>query len=316
MKWSEISIHTTQEAVEPVSHILHEAGAGGVVIEDRADFLRERENVYGEIYDLSADDYPDAGVLIKAYLPVNSFLGDAVEEIRQSVKQLKQYGIDAGSGSVSISEVDEEEWATAWKKYYKPAKIGSRITISPSWELYTPVRDEEIVVELDPGMAFGTGTHPTTVLCIQALEKETGDGIRMLDVGTGSGVLAIAAAKLGAAQVDAVDLDDVAVKSAEENVAINNEESRITVHHGNLLENAAEGYDLIAANILAEVITGMTHDAFRALRPGGKLIVSGIIETKRELVKDALLEAGLVIESITEMEDWVAITSRRPVEEN
>ena len=169
LKWSEISIHTTNEAIEPISNILHEAGASGVVIEDPFELVKIREDQFGEIYQLNPNDYPEEGVIVKAYLPVNSFLGETVEEIKSAINNLIIYNIDIGKNTVSVSEVHEEEWATAWKKYYHPVKISKRFTIVPTWEEYTPVNSDELIIELDPGMAFGTGTHPTTVMCIQAL---------------------------------------------------------------------------------------------------------------------------------------------------
>src|SRR6476660_9259567 len=220
MKWSEISIHTTNEAVEPISNILHEAGASGVVIEDPFELTKEREDQFGEIYQLNPDDYPEEGVMVKAYLPVNSFLGETVEAIKDSINNLIIYDIDIGINKVTISEVHEEEWATAWKKYYHPVKISERFTIVPTWEEYSPVKSDELIIELDPGMAFGTGTHPTTVMCIQALERTVQPGDLVVDVGTGSGVLSIAAALLEAKQVQSLDLDDVAVQSAKQNVEL------------------------------------------------------------------------------------------------
>jgi ribosomal protein L11 methyltransferase len=313
MKWSEICIHTTQEAVEPVSNILHEAGASGVVIEDPDDLFKERESVFGEVYELSSDDYPEEGVMLKAYLPVNSFLGEAVEEIKEAINQLLLYDIDLGHNKVTLSEVNEEEWSTAWKKYYKPVKVSDHITITPTWEDYQPVGDEEVVIELDPGMAFGTGTHPTTVLCIQALERHLYDGASVVDVGTGTGVLSIAAAKLGAAKVHALDLDEVAVKSAKLNVKLNKVQEIVDVTQDNLLDNQAlQTPDLIVANILAEVIVNMTDEAFQSLKTGGILITSGIIQTKRDMVKNALKSAGFVIKEITEMEDWLAFVAKKP----
>ncbi|MCR6096795.1 50S ribosomal protein L11 methyltransferase [Salipaludibacillus agaradhaerens] len=313
MKWSEICIHTTQEAVEPVSNILHEAGASGVVIEDPDDLFKERESVFGEVYELSSDDYPEEGVMLKAYLPVNSFLGEAVEEIKEAINQLLLYDIDLGHNKVTLSEVNEEEWSTAWKKYYKPVKVSDHITITPTWEDYQPVGEEEIVIELDPGMAFGTGTHPTTVLCIQALERHLYDGASVVDVGTGTGVLSIAAAKLGAAKVHALDLDEVAVKSAKLNVKLNKVQEIVDVTQDNLLDNQAlQTPDLIVANILAEVIVNMTDEAFQSLKTGGTLITSGIIQTKRDMVKNALKSAGFVIKEITEMEDWLAFVAKKP----
>ena len=221
LKWSEISIHTTNEAVEPISNILHEAGASGVVIEDPLELVKEREDQFGEIYQLNPQDYPEEGVIVKAYLSVNSFLGETVDEIKEAVNNLILFNIDIGKNSVSVSEVNEEEWATAWKKYYHPVKISERFTVVPTWEEYTPVSSDELIIELDPGMAFGTGTHPTTVMSIQGLERFVKKDDVVIDVGTGSGVLSIAAAMLGAKKVTALDLDEVAVESAKMNIKLN-----------------------------------------------------------------------------------------------
>ena len=254
MKWSEIAIHTTNEAVEPVSNILHEAGASGVVIEDPLELVKERENVFGEIYQLNPADYPEEGVIVKAYMPVTSFLAETIEAIKDSINNLSSYDIDLGQNAVSISEVHEEEWATAWKKYYHPVKISERFTIVPTWEEYEPVSSDELIIELDPGMAFGTGTHPTTVMCIQALERTVQKDDLVVDVGTGSGVLSIASALLGAKHIQALDLDEVAVESAKMNIKLNKVQDRIDVSQGNLLDGVDQQADIVVANILAEVI--------------------------------------------------------------
>ncbi|MGG0284021.1 50S ribosomal protein L11 methyltransferase [Peribacillus butanolivorans] len=311
MKWSEFAIHTTNEAVEPVSNILHEAGASGVVIEDPLELVKERENVFGEIYHLNPADYPDEGVLIKAYLPVNSFIGETVDAIKESINNLLLFDIDLGKNVVSISEVNEEEWATAWKKYYNPVKISERFTIVPTWEDYTPVSSDELIIELDPGMAFGTGTHPTTVMCIQALERTVQPGDLVVDVGTGSGVLSIAAALLEAKQVQSLDLDDVAVQSAKQNVEINNVQDRVSVSQGNLLDGVNEQADVVVANILAEVIMRFTDDVAKVVKPGGYFIASGIIQPKKQDVKDAIIASGFTVEETILMEDWVAIIAKR-----
>ncbi|MFE4350684.1 50S ribosomal protein L11 methyltransferase [Peribacillus butanolivorans] len=311
MKWSEFAIHTTNEAVEPVSNILHEAGASGVVIEDPLELVKERENVFGEIYHLNPADYPDEGVLIKAYLPVNSFLGETVDAIKESINNLLLFDIDLGKNVVSISEVNEEEWATAWKKYYNPVKISERFTIVPTWEDYTPVSSDELIIELDPGMAFGTGTHPTTVMCIQALERTVQPGDLVVDVGTGSGVLSIAAALLEAKQVQSLDLDDVAVQSAKQNVELNNVQDRVSVSQGNLLDGVNEQADVVVANILAEVIMRFTDDVAKVVKPGGYFIASGIIQPKKQDVKDAITASGFTVEETILMEDWVAIIAKR-----
>ncbi|MCZ0755553.1 50S ribosomal protein L11 methyltransferase [Anoxybacillus sp. J5B_2022] len=311
MKWSEISIHTTHEAVEAISNILHEAGAGGVVIEDPFDLTKERDTSFGEIYELNPDDYPEEGVVIKAYLPVNSFLGETVEEIKQAINNLILYNIDVGRNKVTISEVNEEEWATAWKKYYNPVKISERFTIVPTWETYERVSSDELIIELDPGMAFGTGTHPTTVMCIQALEKCVQPGDVVIDVGTGSGILSIAAAMLGAKSVHALDLDQVAVDSAKLNVKLNKVQHVVTVAQNNLLDHIDTKANVIVANILAEIILRFVDDAYRLLEPNGYFITSGIIQAKKQEVKDGLLKAGFVIEETLTMEDWIAFIARK-----
>jgi ribosomal protein L11 methyltransferase len=312
MKWSEISIHTTNEAIEPISYILHESGASGVVIEDPFELTKEREDQFGEIYQLNPDDYPEEGVMVKAYLPVNSFLGETVEAIKESINNLIIYDIDLGKNKVTISEVHEEEWATAWKKYYNPVKISEKFTIVPTWEIYEPVSSDELIIELDPGMAFGTGTHPTTVLCIQALERIVRPGDRVIDVGTGSGVLSIAAAMLGAEDVRAYDLDEVAVTSAKLNIKLNKVSKTVSISQNNLLDGVEENSaDVIVANILAEVILRFTDDVARIVKPGGVFIASGIIQPKKDQVKEALIASGFEITETNLMEDWVALIAKR-----
>lgn len=312
MKWSELSIHTTNEAIESVSNILHEAGASGVVIEDSEDLMKVREDQFGEIWSLSPDDFPKDGVIVKAYLPVNSFLGETVEAIKLAVNNLVTFDINIGANVVTISEVNEEEWATAWKKYYHPVKISQRFTIVPTWETYHPVSSDELIIELDPGMAFGTGTHPTTVMSLQALEKTVKPGQRVIDIGTGSGVLAIGAALLDAKQVQALDLDDIAVKAAGINVKLNKVQDRVTVEAGNLVDKINEPGDVVVANILAEIIISFTDDAFGVVKAGGHYITSGIIAAKKNDVKAALEGSGFIIEDVMMMEDWVTIISKKP----
>ncbi|WP_342598433.1 50S ribosomal protein L11 methyltransferase [Psychrobacillus sp. FSL H8-0483] len=314
MKWSELSIHTTNEAVEAISNILHEAGASGVVIEDSEELVREREDVFGEIYSLNPDDFPVDGVRIKAYLAKTSFLLETVEEIKLAINNLLNFNIDLGHNILTIQEVDEEDWATAWKKYYHPVKISNRFTIVPTWEDYERVNSDELIIELDPGMAFGTGTHPTTVMCLQALEKTVQPNSSVIDVGTGSGVLSIGAAKLGATAIHALDLDEVAVKSAKENIQLNKVEHLVQVTHGNLLDNVKEQADIVVANILAEIIMTFTDDAFSIVKKGGLFITSGIIATKKEDVRNSLQESGFEIEEVMMMEDWVTIISKKPVQ--
>jgi len=312
VKWSELSIHTKNEAVEAISNILHEAGASGVVIEDSAEFAKLREDQFGEIYALNEADFPKEGVIVKAYLSESSFLNETVEEIKAAITNLTNFNIDIGENVVSIVEVNEEDWATAWKQYYHPVKISERFTIVPTWEDYTPVSTDELIIELDPGMAFGTGTHPTTVMCLQGLEKVVKEGDTVIDIGTGSGVLSIGAALLGAKSVHALDLDEVAVRSAQENVVLNKVEDTVSVFHGNLLNTVKEPADVVVANILAEIIMSFTDDAFSIVKPGGLYVTSGIIGAKRDDVKATLEASGFAIKEVLLMEDWVAIIARRP----
>lgn len=311
MKWSEVSVHTTNEATEAVANILHEAGASGVIIEDSADLVKERPDQFGELYALDTADFPEAGVIIKAYLPVNSFINETVHEIELEIEGLRQFSLDPGNFKVGITEVDEEDWANSWKQYYHPVKISKRFTVVPTWEDYTPVETDELIIELDPGMAFGTGTHPTTVLCLQALEKYLEPDQTVVDVGTGSGVLAIGAALLGASHITALDLDEVAVRAAKENVAYNKTDDRIDVLHANLLDAVEDAPDLIIANILADVIMSFSADAYGLLKEGGLFITSGIILQKRDAVKDDLIAMGFEIVETVLMEDWVAIIARK-----
>ncbi|MCM3788477.1 50S ribosomal protein L11 methyltransferase [Domibacillus indicus] len=312
MKWSEICIETVNDAVEPISNILHEAGASGVVIEDRAELDKKREGgLFGELYELNPNDYPDEGVAVKAYLPVNSFLQETVDDITAAVKNLSAYQIDTGKLHVSVSEVHEEDWATAWKQYYNPVKISEKFTIVPTWEEYEPFSTDELIIELDPGMAFGTGTHPTTVMCLQALERFVKPNHHVVDVGTGSGVLAIGAALLGASRVTALDLDEVAVSAARQNVALNHAEHIVTVSKNNLIDGIDDQPDVVVSNILAEVIISFTDDVASILRPGGFFIASGIIGQKKDEVRKAMTDAGLFIEETVVMEDWVCIVGKK-----
>lgn len=312
MKWTELSILTTHEAVDAVTNILHEAGANGVVIEDSKELDKERIDKFGEIYALNPQDFPKTGVILKAYLSASSFLSETVEEIKLAIANLVNFGINIGENVLTLCEIDEEDWATAWKQYYHPVKISERFTIVPTWEEYTPVSTDELIIELDPGMAFGTGTHPTTVMCLQALEEVVQKGDTVVDVGTGSGVLSIGAAMLGAKSVHALDLDEVAVTAARENIALNKVDSVAKVFHGNLLDTVKEPADVVVANILADIIISFTDDAYSIVKPGGLYVTSGIIGAKKDDVKEALEKSGFIIEEVLMMEDWVAIISRRP----
>jgi ribosomal protein L11 methyltransferase len=252
-------------------------------------------------------------VIVKAYLPINSFLGETVEQIKNALNNLILYDIDLGKGTVSLTEVHEEEWATAWKKYYKPVRISERIVVTPTWEEYEPESENEIIIELDPGMAFGTGTHPTTVMCVQALEKYVKPGDEVIDVGCGTGILSISAAKLGAEKVHSFDLDEQAVQIARLNAKLNKVGEQVDVRQNNLLDGVQGPVDLIVANILAEVILRFVGDAYQVLKSNGLFIVSGIIHAKEAQVRQELERNGFRIIDTYQIEDWYAFVAEKAV---
>ncbi|MFS1031329.1 50S ribosomal protein L11 methyltransferase [Enterococcus casseliflavus] len=312
MKWNEVTVATASEAVEAVANILMEHGASGVAIEDVLDIENFKSDAYGEILDKETYTTLEEGAQVSAYFPETIFLPEVLPTIKAAIDRLPEYGLAIGKNTITTSEVVEEAWATAWKKYYQPVRISRYLTIVPSWENYQPLQEEEKIITLDPGMAFGTGTHPTTRLTLQALEVYLRGGETVLDVGTGSGVLSIASKYLGAKDVFAYDLDEVAVRSAQENMAMNPIAHDVTVQANDLLQGVTVPADLIVANILADIILLMIPDAWRLLKQEGTLIVSGIIETKKQLVIDAMIARGFEIDQLFNQKDWYAIAFKKP----
>lgn len=311
MKWIEVTIKTTTEAVEAITNILDELRTGGVMIEDPKDFLFQKNNeldwdyVEEEVFNKSGQD----GVLIKTYISEERNVVEVVENIKHRVLSLRDFGIDIGEGSVSLGQVNESDWANEWKKYYKPTKIGQRIVVKPTWEDYKR-ENGELIIELDPGMAFGTGTHETTSMCIRELEKYVNGDSKVFDIGCGSGILAIAAAKLGAKEVLAVDLDEVAVKVSKENVEENNVSDSVEVRHGNLMDVVKDRADVVVANIIADIIKILAKDVHNFMKKDAVFISSGIILDKVEEVKESLIENGFEIIDIKKLGEWSAIVSK------
>ncbi|HIE8424037.1 TPA: 50S ribosomal protein L11 methyltransferase [Clostridioides difficile] len=309
--WIEVTIKTTTEAVEPITNILYEQGAGGAVIEDPKDFLFQKKNeldwdyVEEEVFKKNEED----DVLIKTYVSEEKNVMEFVEIIKQKVLGLKDFGIDIGEGSVSLDQVNEADWANAWKAYYKPTKVGQRVVVKPTWEDYA-MQEGDLIIELDPGMAFGTGTHETTSMCIRELEKYVNKDSKVFDIGCGSGILAIAATKLGAKEVVAVDLDEVAVKVAKENVLENKVEKSVSVMHGNLTDVIKDKADVIVANIIADIIKILAKDVQNFMKEDAIFISSGIILDKVEEVKESLIENGFEIVEVQKLGEWSAIVSK------
>ena len=307
MKWAEISIQTSHEATEAVAAIFHELGASGVVIEDPELVNSYRRSGTWDDCDIPEDPDPEV-VTIKAYLPVDDYLDDKLRVFEARINDLTLHDLDTGRGCIACREVQDEDWATSWKAYYHPVKVSERIVIKPSWEEYIELPGD-VVIELDPGMAFGTGTHHTTVLCLQCLEDLIKPGSVVFDIGTGSGVLAIAAAKLGAGRVTAVDLDPVAVNVALDNVNHNQVADIVDVRAGDLLAGAAGRADIIVANIVADVIIRMLPQVTERLAAGGYFCACGIIADRIADVTAAMLEHGLLIDKVVEEGGWAAIVA-------
>lgn len=315
MDWLEVSIRSDREAIESISEVLTRYGYGGVVIEEPGQPGPDG----GYELDLAAP------VTVCAYLPLDDEASDKQRRLEEALWHL---GRLRPIGPLQTRTLREQDWENAWKAHYRPQRVGNRIAVVPSWESYR-LEPGVVVVSLDPGMAFGTGTHPTTRLCLIALERHVRPDMRVLDVGTGSGILAIAAAKLGAATVLALDTDPVAVAAARENVAVNGLTSAVRVvlgtvgGHGDLVveghdaplhlgnERQQPAFDLVIANLTAALIARLAQGLVAALDPGGQLIVSGVIDDLEDKARTALDAAGFVLAQRLEAGGWIALVGRR-----
>ena len=317
MDWTAVKVVTSSEAVEAVSYLLTNEGAVGVQIEDAKDFANlkpGRYGKYGEIIDPNDIPHRKSGAAVTGYFPQNVFVPELITTIQEKVNKLKDYQLDPGAAAVTSEAVNNKEWATVWQKYYHPLRVTNQLTIVPQWENYQPSSPSEKLIVLDPGMAFGTGTHPTTRLMLEALEIVVHGGESMIDVGTGSGVLSIAAKLLGAGQVEAYDIDDVAVRSAKKNINLNQSAKDIKVGVNSLLDGIHTQVDLVVANILAEIIVPLVPQAYENLKPGGQFLVSGIIKDKAELVETELKKHHFIVDQKLQMKDWYGMIAHKPVE--
>lgn len=286
MEWIELTVEASAEVAEAVANILLEEGAGGVL---------ERE--------------PGA---LSAYFPANPEPSGRIARVRRAVEGLSRYGLDPGPVRVSARPVKEEDWANAWKEHFHVQRIGRTIVVRPTWRAHAP-RPGECVIDLDPGMAFGTGAHPTTALCLEALEEQVRPGDVVYDIGTGSGILAIAAAKLGARAVVACDVDPVAIRVAGENIRRNGVAARVTLLEGSWRELNRHGKaHLAVANIVAGVICAMAPDVPGLLEPGGRFVASGIVRESEARVREALVAAGMSVEGSAARGEWVSVWATWP----
>ena len=313
MDWMEITVLTTTAAADMVSQILIDAGSDGTMIEDKNDVsLNQRPEGQWDIIDEEIARRIGDDVKVTGYYEVDASLRDRVHVGESEVRRVKamDLGFDLGKMEVVQKTFAEEDWAENWKKSFKPFRLGRHMVIKPGWAEYE-VQPEDRIIEIDPGMAFGTGTHETTGMCVELVEKYVKPGMNAIDVGTGTGILAIAAAHMGAEDVLAIDIDRVAVRVAAENIRINGYEGRIRCKAGDLLENVDEQADVVIANIIADVIIMMAAPVKKHIKDGGMFICSGISRERKQDVLDALEDAKYNVLDVCEKGGWCAIAAEK-----
>lgn len=317
MKWIRICIDTTTEAVDFISEMLNELGVEGIEIEDNVP-LTEAETK-GMFIDILPELAPDDGsAKVSCYLETDEDVEALMEKIKEGLEEISMFA-NIGTGQISLSETEDKDWINNWKQFFKPFCVDD-ILIKPTWEEVPEEHKDKMMIEIDPGTAFGTGSHETTRLCIRQIQKYLKKGDRVMDIGTGSGILSIAAMKLGASEVFATDVDEFAVEAAIENVAVNHiPADKVTMITGDIIGDEEiqktagyECYDFAVANILAPIIILLQGEIARHLKSGSYFITSGIINTKEEEVKAAFLANPEfeLIETVYD-NDWVSITARK-----
>lgn len=303
MEWIEIVIESCPEEEDYIQNVLYSLGAQGLAIENPNDIIEMSRNQGDWDYiDLELLEMEKDVLTIKAYFEDEEDLPDKIEYIRKNVPDCM----------VSVNRVDPSIWEESWKKYYKPLKIGKNIIIKPSWENYDKL-EGDLIINIDPGMAFGTGIHETTQMCIVELENSVKKEDFVYDIGCGSGILSIVSGKLGADKVIGMDLDSTSVRIARENVALNNLQDKIDIFEGNLFDNLNIDLkaDIIVANIIAEVIIVMSKDIGEYLKEDGIFISSGIILDKIPPVEEALKSNGFKIDKTEIQGEWACIIARK-----
>lgn len=321
MKYLEVKIYTSREGIDPLTCILMDMGIAGFAIFDPQDIeeLLEKKNSYDWDYvDPEVMSLKDRETSVTFYLEDTEANKELLQRVKIGVMKLRSdvdygvFGADANFGRlyVSTEEVQEEDWKDNWKEYFKPAKITDRIVIKPTWETYERASEEELILEIDPGMAFGTGTHATTSLCVKLMEKYMEPSDVVLDVGCGSGILSIAAGLLGADKVYGVDIDPVAVAVAKENVALNHLEGKTEIFAGDLTKGLDLKADIVVANLMADLVVFLSEDAARHLQGKSIYISSGILAEKQPEVAKALDDYGFDILETCYEGEWCAIAAR------
>ena len=318
MNWTEVKIYTTTAGIDPLTGSMLDLGLQGFMIEDAQDFdefLHDTTPHWDYVDQAVMEKMKDCETCVTIYVADNPQGMEELMQVRQILARLKAQDPDGKYGRLELEmkDVDEEDWSNAWKKYYHPVQVGEHLVVCPSWEAYDR-KPDEVVLTLNPGMAFGTGTHDTTRLCMELLEKYITPQDTVLDVGCGSGILAITAALLGANKIIGCDIDEVAVKVAGENAALNGVQDRIAFHQGDLTSQVEGSFQIICANIVADVIIRLSEDAGRYLAKDGIFITSGIIDTREQDVLNALVQNGFQVIERRTAGGWVALACKAKVQ--
>lgn len=306
MKWTQVKVSGNIKDKDEICAVMTMVDQG-LMIEDYSDVTEGLNAMYGELLDESIVNADKERVAVSVFISEEKNYAEAVTFLRDRFSLL---GLDVVT---EVIGVDEDDWADAWKQYYKPVKCGQKIVIVPMWEKYD-AEDDEVIIKMDPGMAFGTGTHETTRLCLAMMEKHMTPDMTVMDMGTGSGILAIYAAKIGAEKIDAYDIDPVAVRVAKENFVANGVEDKIYCTVSDLMQNAdktREKYDFVCANIVADIVIRLSECMGDYVKKDGLCAVSGIIEPQAERVKKAVSEKGFVLIDETKENDWCAFVFKR-----
>ena len=309
MQWIEVNVSVTHEAVEAVADMLTSIGSKGVAIEDPQLINDLRNSGTWELCDIPEQENTEV-VTVSAYYADDEKLEKRLAEIDEQLALIEERIGKYRFGNTRFRKVSEQDWANEWKQYFHVTHVGKGLVIKPSWEEYAP-KEGEHVIEIDPGMAFGTGTHHTTNMMMERLEKVITPDSTVFDVGTGSGILAIAAAMLGAKSVKAVDIDSVAVRVAKENVADNGLSGQIEVREGDLLHGTEGKADVIIANIIADIVIMLLQDIPQKLNDNGVLLASGIIEERMPDVEAAAQAQGLYVDAVDHRGGWVVMQMKK-----
>ena len=311
MEWLELNIDTSHAGLDAVTDMLEQQGVTGLIIDDEADFQSFLENnrQYWDYVDEELLEQKKGVCRVTFYLERNEAAYGTVAAVRIAMSALKKEHPEYAPLLLTMEDAADEDWENNWKQFYKPMEIGSRLLVVPEWE--EAAVPERVKLVLNPGLTFGTGSHATTRLCLQALDTHIHGGERVLDIGTGSGILAIAALKLGAAVAEGVDIDPVAVRTAGENAALNGVQDKLTVLVGDLSDKASGKYDIITANIVANAILSLAPAVPGLMAEGATFIASGIIDSRKDEVIAGLEKAGLAVVEVKEKRGWECIVCKK-----